>query len=157
MAIAHCTSGRRGQKLNAHYVPMLQDKLLMPDKEDLDLVLLSPSVRGDLVSLSGSDERVRDLDPTGVEGKCILSSPAESPNSPTNVDSITELMVGLCLHANEAQASRGAQPHGFDYSRLERQLDAILGPHPSKEDLHSLYFVFTSALAQLSGATIDSS
>jgi hypothetical protein len=123
MAIAHCTSGRRGQKLNAHYVPMLQDKLLMPDKEDLDLVLLSPSVRGDLVSLSGSDE----------------------------------LMVGLCLHANEAQASRGAQPHGFDYSRLERQLDAILGPHPSKEDLHSLYFVFTSALAQLSRATIDSS
>jgi hypothetical protein len=71
------------------------------------------------------------LDPTGVEGDCVLPSPAESLSSPTNVDSISESMVGFCLHANKAQASGSIQPHGFDYLRLEHQLDAILGPRPS--------------------------
>jgi hypothetical protein len=33
MATAHRTSGRRGQKLNAHYISALQCKLLTPDKE----------------------------------------------------------------------------------------------------------------------------
>jgi hypothetical protein len=56
-------------------------------------------------------------------------------------------MAGLCLHANEAQTSEGTQPHGFGYPRLERQLDAILGPRSSLEDLHHLYFVFANALA----------
>jgi hypothetical protein len=105
----------------------------------------------DQASLLGFDERVGDLDPTGVEGECVPPSPAESPNSPANVDSIAESMVGLCLHANEAQASGGTQPHNFDYPRLEHQLDTILGPHPSQEDLHHLYFVFANTLSQLSG------
>jgi hypothetical protein len=74
----------------------------MSHKEDLDLVPLPPSMRGDLVSLSGSDEHVRDLDPTVMEGQCVLPSPTESPNSLTNVDSITKLIASLCLHANEA-------------------------------------------------------
>jgi hypothetical protein len=95
---------------------------------DHDLVLLPSSVLVDLVSPSGSNEHVRDLDPTGVEGECILPSPAESPDSLANIDSIIESMDGLCLYANEAQASGGAQPHGLGYPRLERQLDAILGP-----------------------------
>jgi hypothetical protein len=97
---------------------------------DHDLVLLPPSVPVDSASPSGSNKCVRDLDPTGVE-ECVLPSPAKSPGSPSNIDSITELMVGLCLYANEAQASGGAHPRHFDYPRLERQLDAILGPCPS--------------------------
>jgi hypothetical protein len=34
MATTHFTSGRRGEKLNAHYISALQGKLLMPDKEE---------------------------------------------------------------------------------------------------------------------------
>jgi hypothetical protein len=87
---------------------------------DDDLVLLPPSMSADLVSPLGFDERVGDLDPTGMEGECILPSPAESPDSPADVDSITESIAGLCLHADEAQTSEGTQPHNFNYPRLER-------------------------------------
>jgi hypothetical protein len=69
---------------------------------DHNLVLLPPSVSDDSTSPSGSDERVRDLDSTGVEGECIMSSPTESLDSPSDVNSVTESMVGLCLHSNEA-------------------------------------------------------
>jgi hypothetical protein len=117
---------------------------------DHDLVLLPPFVPVNPASPSGCDERVRELDPTGTEGEYALPSPAGSPNSPADIDSITKSMAGLCLHASEAQASRGTQPHGFDYPRLECQFDAILGPRPSQEDLHRLYFVFANALSQLS-------
>jgi hypothetical protein len=74
--------------------------------EDHDLVLFPPSVSDDLASPSGFNEHVGDLDPTGVE-ECVLPFLAKSPNSPSKVDSVTESMVGLCLYANEAQASRG--------------------------------------------------
>jgi hypothetical protein len=74
---------------------------------DHDLVLLPPSMSVDRASVLGSDECVGDLDPIDMEGECTLPSPAKSLGSPTNVDSISESMVGLCLHANEAQASRG--------------------------------------------------
>jgi hypothetical protein len=120
---------------------------------DHDLVLLPPSMLVDLASSPGSDEHDGDLDPTDAEGECVPPSPAESPDSLANIDSITESMAGLCLHANEAQASGGTRPHGFDYPRLEHQLDIILGPHPSYEDLHHLYFIFANALSQLSGGT----
>jgi hypothetical protein len=36
MAIACCTSGWRGQKLNAHYISAPQGKLFTPDKEEDD-------------------------------------------------------------------------------------------------------------------------
>jgi hypothetical protein len=85
---------------------------------DHDMVQLPPSMSIDHATLLGSDELVEDLNPIGVE----------SLGSPTNIDSIFELMVGLCLHANEARAPGGVQPHGFDHPRLEHQLDAILGP-----------------------------
>jgi hypothetical protein len=114
---------------------------------DHDLVLLPPSMPNNLASSLGSDEHIRNLDSTGVEGEGVLSSPVESLDSPSNVDSITRSMAGLCLHANKAQASRGAQPRGFDHPRLEHQLDAILRPRPSQEDLHRLYSVFANALS----------
>jgi hypothetical protein len=81
---------------------------------DHDLVPLPPSMSVDLMSLSGSDERVRDLDPTDTKGECTSPSPIESLGSPANIGSIFESMIGLCLHANEAQAFGGVQPHGFD-------------------------------------------
>jgi hypothetical protein len=34
MVTARCTNGQRGQKLDAHYIPALQGKLLTPDKEE---------------------------------------------------------------------------------------------------------------------------
>jgi hypothetical protein len=98
---------------------------------DHDLVLLPPSVPVDPISPLGSDERVEKLDPADTEGECALPSPAGSPDSLADIDSVIESLAGLCLHANEAQASGDTQPHGFDYPRLERQLDAILGPRPS--------------------------
>jgi hypothetical protein len=33
MATTYCTSGWRGQKINAHYISVLQGKLLTTDKE----------------------------------------------------------------------------------------------------------------------------
>jgi hypothetical protein len=73
--------------------------------------------------------------------------PTGSFDSSADVDSITESMGGLCLHVNEARASKGTQPHDFTYPRLKRQLDTILGPRSSQQDLHCLYFVFANALA----------
>jgi hypothetical protein len=118
---------------------------------DYDLVLLLPSVPVDPASPPGFNECVRDLDPADMEGECVLPTPTRSSNSPADVDSVTELMVGLRLYANKVQASEGTQPHDFNYPRLEHPLDALLGPHPSQEDLHCLYFVFANTLAQLLG------
>jgi hypothetical protein len=116
---------------------------------DHDLVPLPPSVLVDHVSLPGSDERVKDLDSTGAE-ECASPSPAESHGSPANINSISESMVGLRLHANEARAFRGVQSHGFNHPRLEHQLDTIVGPRPSLEDLHRLRSISSNALSQLS-------
>jgi hypothetical protein len=80
---------------------------------DHDLVLLPPSMSVNHASLPGFNERVGDLDPTGVEGECTPPSPTESFGSPANVDSISESMVGLCLHANEARASGGGSGPWF--------------------------------------------
>jgi hypothetical protein len=33
MAAAHCTNGRRGQKLNAHHISAPRGKLFTPDKK----------------------------------------------------------------------------------------------------------------------------
>jgi hypothetical protein len=101
----------------------------------------------DPVSPLGSDERVKDLDPAGVKGECVSPTPTGSFDSPPDVDSVIKSMASLCLHGNEAQAFEGIQPHDFNYSRLEHQLDAILGPLPSQEDIHRLYFIFINALA----------
>jgi hypothetical protein len=41
---------------------------------DHDLVLVSPFVPVDWASFLGSNEHVGDLDPTSVEGECVLPS-----------------------------------------------------------------------------------
>jgi hypothetical protein len=108
----------------------------------------------DHASLPGFDERVGDLDPIGMEGEGASPYPVESLGTPANVDVISVSMVGLCLHANEAWASGGLQPHGFDHMRLECQLDTILGPRPSQEDLHCLHPVTVCLVAAHGGTTI---
>jgi hypothetical protein len=79
---------------------------------DHDLVQLPPSVPIHHASLLGFDECVGDLDPISVEGESASPSSVESLGTPANVNSISESMGGLCLHANEARASGGVQPHG---------------------------------------------
>jgi hypothetical protein len=82
---------------------------------DHDLVRLPPSAPIPHASLLGSDKRVGGLDSIGVEGESTPSSPNEPLGMLPNVNSISELMGGLCLHANEARASKGIQPLGSDH------------------------------------------
>jgi hypothetical protein len=68
---------------------------------DHNMVLLPPSVTVNPVSPLGSNECVREPNLAGKEGECILPTPTGSFGSPTDVESIIELMASLCLHANE--------------------------------------------------------
>jgi hypothetical protein len=61
---------------------------------DHDLVLLPPSVLVDHV--------------TGTEEELIPLPPSGSVNPPSDIDSVTESMRSLHLHATEAQASEGS-------------------------------------------------
>ena len=45
---------------------------------------------------------------------------------------IIEALEELQLHAPEARVLGSDRLLGFDYGRLERQLDAFLGPRPSR-------------------------
>jgi hypothetical protein len=72
---------------------------------DHDLVRLPPSVSIHHGFLPGPDERARGLDLIDVEGESAPS--VEPPGTLLNVNSISESMGGLCLHANEARASGG--------------------------------------------------
>jgi hypothetical protein len=98
---------------------------------DHDLVRLPPFAPIHHASLPGLDERIGGLDPIGMEGESTSSSPVEPLGTLPNVNSISVSMGGLCLHANEARASGGIQPHGSDHPRPEYQLDTILGSRPS--------------------------
>ena len=60
---------------------------------------------------------------------------------------IAKALEELQLHASEAHAPRSDPFLGFDYGRLERQLGALLGPRPSREDLHHLTFSFANVIA----------
>ena len=62
------------------------------------------------------------------------------------LDAIAEAFEELQLHALEAHTPESDQLLGFDYRRLERQLDAFLGPRPSWEDLGHLTFSFTNIM-----------
>jgi hypothetical protein len=53
----------------------------------------------------GPDERVGGLDLIDMEGECAPF--VEPPDTLLNVNSISESLGGLGLHANEAQASGG--------------------------------------------------
>ena len=60
---------------------------------------------------------------------------------------IAEVLEELQMHAPEARTPWSDQLLGFDYGRLERQLDAFLGSRPSREDVRCLTFSFANVMA----------
>ena len=84
----------------------------------------------------------------------IISTKGELARVPTAIQplhsadlcAITEALEELQLHTPEAHAPRSDQLLGFDYVRLELQLNAFLGPQPSQEDLRCLTFSFTNVM-----------
>jgi hypothetical protein len=90
---------------------------------DHDLVQLPPSTSIHHAFLLGLDERVEGLDLIDMEGESALS--IEPSGTLLNVNSISESMGGLCLHANEARAFRGLQLHRSDHPGPKRQHDTI--------------------------------
>ena len=69
----------------------------------------------------------------------IVTMEGELAQAPTTVqslhsaglDTIVEALEELQLHAPEASVPGSDRLLGFNYGRLERQLDAFLGPRPS--------------------------
>ena len=69
----------------------------------------------------------------------------------TGLDAIVEALKKLQLRAPEAHVPGSDQLLGFDYGRLEHQLDAFLGPRPCQEDVRCLNFSFANVMMQLAG------
>ena len=81
-----------------------------------------------------------------MEGELAQAPTAIQPLHPAGLNVITEALEELQLHALEARAPRSNQLLGFDYGRLEHQLNAFLGPRPSQEDLRHLTFSFANVM-----------
>ena len=81
-----------------------------------------------------------------MEGGLVQALAAFQPLHPAGLDAIAEALKELQLRAPEARVPGSDQLLGFDYGRLERQLDAFLGPRPSREDLHHLTFSFANIM-----------
>ena len=102
----------------------------------------------DVSWVPGAHVRFEDLDfIVTMEGELELAPTAIQPLHSVGLDVITEVLKELQLHAMEARTPRSDQLLGFDYRRLERQLDAFLGPRPSREDLRQLTFSFANVMA----------
>ena len=86
-----------------------------------------------------------------LEGELAQVPAAVQPLHSAGLDTITEALEELQLHAPEARTLGSHQLLGFDYRRLERQLGAFLGPRLSREDLCHLTFSFANIMAQLAG------
>jgi hypothetical protein len=78
--------------------------------------------------LLGPDECIGGLNLIDMEKEGAPSSPTVPPDLLLNIDSISESMGSLCLHANEARAFGGLQLHRSDHPRHGHELDTILGP-----------------------------
>ena len=81
-----------------------------------------------------------------TKGELVQAPAAIQPLHFTGLDAIAEALEELQLHAPEARTPGSDQLLDFDYGRLERQLDAFLGPRPSQEDLGCLAFSFTNVM-----------
>ena len=66
-----------------------------------------------------------------------------------SLDVHVKALKKLQLHAPESHVLGSDHLLGFDYGRLEHQLDAFLGPRPSREDVRCLTFSFTNVMTQL--------
>ena len=63
-----------------------------------------------------------------IEGELAQAPTAVQPLHSTGLDTIVEALEELRLHAPKAHVPRSDRLLGFDYGRLERQLDTFLGP-----------------------------
>jgi len=86
-----------------------------------------------------------------MEKEVAQAPAAVQPLHSTGLDAIVEALEELQLHAPEAHVPGSDRLLGFDYGRLERQLDAFLRPRPSREELRYLTFSFANAMMQLAG------
>ena len=81
-----------------------------------------------------------------IEGELARApAPVQLPRS-TGLDATVKAFEELHLCILEARVPRSDQLLGFDYGRLERQLDAFLRPRPSREDLGCLTFSFANVM-----------
>ena len=67
---------------------------------------------------------------------------------------VIKALEELQLHVPEACVLRSDRLLGFDYGKLERQLDTFLGPQPSLEELCCLTFSFANFMTQLIGGEL---
>ena len=63
-----------------------------------------------------------------TEGELAQAPATIQPLHSTSLDVVVEALEELQLHAAEACVPRSGRLLDFDYRRLERQLDAFLGP-----------------------------
>jgi len=66
-----------------------------------------------------------------TEGELAQASASIQPLHSAGLDAVVEALEELQLHALEARVPGSDRLLGFDYERLEHQLDAFLGPRPS--------------------------
>ena len=81
-----------------------------------------------------------------MEGELAQVPATVQPLHSAGLDAIAEALEELQLQAPEAHALGSDQLLDFHYGRLERQLDAFLGPRPSQEDLRCLTFSFANIM-----------
>ena len=86
-----------------------------------------------------------------TEGELAQGPDVVQPLHSADLDAIVEALEELQLHAPEAHAPGNDLLLDFDYGRLERQLDAFLGPRSSREDLRHLTFSLANVMTQLVG------
>ena len=86
-----------------------------------------------------------------TEGEVAQVTAAVQPLHSVGLNMIVEALEELQLHASEAHVLGSDRLLSFDYRRLERQLNAFLGPRPSREEPRCLTFSFANAMMQLAG------
>jgi len=95
----------------------------------------------------GTDMRFGSLDfIVTMEGELARAPAPVQLLRSTSLDAIVKALEKLQLRTPEARVPRSDQLLGFDYGRLEHQLDAIMGHQPSQEDVRCLTFSLTNVM-----------
>ena len=68
---------------------------------------------------------------------------------PDGLDAVNRALRGLQLHLQKDDTLSDPQNRGFDSARLGCQLQLLLGPRSTQEDLCCVVFVFTNVVTQL--------
>ena len=81
-----------------------------------------------------------------TEGELVRAPAPVQLSRSTGLDTTVEAFEELQLRTSEARVPRSDQLLGFDYVRLERQLNTFLGPRLSREDVRCLTFSFANVM-----------